>query len=86
MWSVQDLVRLLVGPLAGDERGDVQLVHERRGSKRIRDLGDVVVVVADLRFQVRLLGMEGLIRLAGQIAVIRDLVLGVGLSAVARVI
>ena len=89
MRPVEDLVRerravaagLLVRPLAGHERRDVELVDEGGRRERVGDLRDVVVVVADLRLQVRLLGMEGLVRLADLIVVVDDPVLGVGLAA-----
>ena len=75
--------RLLVGPLAGEEGRDVDVVYEGLRRKRVGDLGDVDVVLADLRGQVHRLGVQRLVGLALRVAGL-DLLVSVGL-ALARV-
>ena len=72
---------LLVGPLAGHERRHVDLVNERHRCQGVGDLGHVVVVGADLGHQVRRLGVEDLVGVAGLIALLDPLV-GPRLAAV----
>ena len=60
--------RLLVGPLAGEEHRDVDLVDEGDRRQRVDHLRAVVVVAPDLRDQVDRLRVEVLVRPAGLVA------------------
>ena len=70
---------LLVRPLAGQEGGGLDLVHERDRRHRIGHLGHVVVVGPDLAHQVDGLAVQRLVGLAGLVSLLNALV-GPGLT------
>ena len=72
--------RLLVGPLAGHEDRDVDLVDEGDRRHRVGDLRPVVVVALDLLDQVDRLGVKVLVGRADLVAVL-DLLVRPGLAA-----